>query len=357
MVDKIFYIPHHMLFNDIKSLSHSELREFLSANGHKPYRADQIRIWVFKQLMQTFEGMNVPAELCELLGSKFRIKSLKEEMKMESSDGTIKWLYKTSEGFPVETVMIPTETRASVCVSTQSGCAMGCVFCRTGCMGLNRSLEAGEIVEQIINVYRYFLDEKQDRTVTNVIFMGMGEPLMNLDAVHRACVCLHDQKTFSMGKGRLTISTSGVAPKIAEILERETPCQLAVSLVAADNETRSSLMPVNKTWNLDALLKAIDDYMKISGEWVTLEYILIKNKTCTPKAAKDLIRIVKPRRCKVNAIALNSNENSELEAPSEQEVSEFLEIVRAENVQINIRNPRGRDIFAACGQLANKVAV
>ncbi|MDR0516667.1 MAG: 23S rRNA (adenine(2503)-C(2))-methyltransferase RlmN [Fibromonadaceae bacterium] len=350
-----------MPFNDIKSLSHNELREFLAANGHKPYRAEQIRIWIFKQMMQTFEGMNVPAELCELLESKFSIKSLKEEMRMESSDGTVKWLYKTSDGVPVETVMIPTETRASVCVSTQSGCAMGCVFCRTGCMGLNRSLEAGEILEQIINVHKYFLNEKQDRMVTNVIFMGMGEPLMNIDAVHRACVCLHDQKTFSMGRGRLTVSTSGVAPKIAELLDIGTPCQLAVSLVAADNETRSSLMPVNKMWNLDELLSAIDSYMKQSGEWVTLEYILIKNKTCTRKAVKDLIRIVKPRRCKVNAIVLNNNENPELEAPSEQEVSEFLEAVRAESVQINIRNPRGRDILAACGQLANnplsKVAV
>jgi 23S rRNA (adenine2503-C2)-methyltransferase len=218
-------------------------------------------------------------------------------------------------------------------------------------MGLNRSLETGEILEQIINVYRYFGDSGE-RAVTNVIFMGMGEPLMNLDAVHRACVCLHDQKAFSMGKGRLTVSTSGVVPKIAELLERGTPCQLAVSLVAADDETRESLMPVNKMWNLTELLKAIDNYMEKSGEWVTLEYILIKDKTCTRAAAENLIRIVKPRRCKVNAIVLNNNDNPELQAPSEQEVNEFLETVRAKAVQINIRNPRGRDILAACGQLA-----
>jgi len=339
-----------MQFQDIKSLSQEELRQFLLDNGHKPYRAEQIRTWIFKQKMQTYEGLNVPAELCKLLEGSFRIKSLREELKMQSSDGTIKWLYKTADNLPVETVMIPTETRASVCVSTQSGCAMGCVFCRTGSMKLNRSLEAGEILEQIINTMK-------EKNVTNVIFMGMGEPLMNLDAVHRACVCLHDQKTFSMGKGRLTISTSGVVPKIAELLERGTPCQLAVSLVAADNETRESLMPVNKSWDLTELLKAIDNYMEKSGEWVTLEYILIKDKTCTETAAKNLIRIVKPRRCKVNAIVLNDNENPELQAPSEQEVNKFLEIVRAQSVQINIRNPRGRDILAACGQLSSKVAV
>jgi len=339
-----------MLFSDIKSLSHSELREFLYENGHKPYRAEQIRVWIFKQMMQTFDGLNVPAELCELLKSKFRIKSLSEEMKMESSDGTVKWLYKTADGFPVETVMIPTESRASVCVSTQSGCAMGCAFCRTAGMGLNRSLETGEILEQIINVMR-------ERTVTNVIFMGMGEPLMNLDAVHEACVRLHDQKAFSMGKGRLTVSTCGVVPRIAELLSRDTPCQLAVSLVAADNETRGSLMPVNKSWDLNELLKAIDSYTEQSDNWVTLEYILIKDKTCTPASAKNLVRIVKPRRCKVNAIVLNNNENPELLAPSEAEVAEFLGLVRAEQVQINIRNPRGRDILAACGQLAAKEAV
>jgi len=335
-----------MYFKDIKSLSRDELRQFLSDNGHKPYRADQIRIWLFKLFMQTYEGLNVPTELCKLLEDNFSIKSLKEELKMESTDGTVKWLYKTADDLPVETVMIPTETRASVCVSTQSGCAMGCAFCRTGRMGLNRSLEAGEILEQIINVCR-------DYKVTNVIFMGMGEPLVNLDAVHRACVCLHDQKAFAMGKGRLTISTSGVASGIAELLERNTPCHLAVSLVAADDKTRESLMPVNKRWNLTVLIEAIDNYLERSGEWVTLEYILIKDKTCTRTAAQDLIRIVKPRRCKVNAIVLNSNENPELQAPSEQEVNEFLEIVRAKAVQINIRNPRGRDIFAACGQLAS----
>jgi 23S rRNA (adenine2503-C2)-methyltransferase len=342
-----------MPFQDIKSLSREELRLFLSKNGHKPYRAEQIWVWLFKQMKQSYEGLNVPDELCKLLEENFRIKSLREEMKMESQDGTIKWLYKTVDNFPVETVMIPTETRASVCVSTQSGCAMNCAFCRTGAMGFNRSLEAGEILEQIMNVMR-------ERTVTNVIFMGMGEPFMNLDAVHRACVCLHDQKSFSMGRGRLTISTSGVAPKIKELLELGTPCQLAVSLVAADDETRNELMPVNKKWNLTELLKAIDYYLAQSGEWVTLEYILIKDKTCTKTAAENLIRIVKPRRCKVNAIVLNDNENSELQAPSEEEVDEFLEIVRAKSVQINIRNPRGRDIFAACGQLAsnfNKVVV
>jgi 23S rRNA (adenine2503-C2)-methyltransferase len=350
-----------MPLQDIKSFSHEELREFLSGYGHKPYRAEQIRTWLFKQMMQTYEGLNIPAELCRLLEQNFTIKSLKEEMKMESFDGTVKWLYKTQDDFPIETVMIPTETRASVCVSTQSGCAMNCAFCRTAGMGLNRSLEAGEILEQIINVYRYFKETESNRTVTNVIFMGMGEPLMNLDAVHKACVCLHDQKAFSMGKGRMTISTSGIVSKIPELLERGTPCQLAISLVAADNETRENLMPVNKMWNLTKLLKAMDNYMEKSGEWITLEYILIKNKTCTPKAAKDLVRIVKPRRCKVNAIVLNNNENPALQAPSEPEINEFLELVREEAVQINIRNPRGRDIFAACGQLAsnplNKVAI
>jgi 23S rRNA (adenine2503-C2)-methyltransferase len=226
---------------------------------------------------------------------------------------------------------------------------MNCAFCRTAKMGLKRSLEAGEILEQIICVM-------QSAEVTNIVFMGMGEPLNNLDAVDYACRVLHDQKAFGFGKGRLTVSTSGVVPKIRELVERGTPCHLALSLNGASDAVRGSVMPVNKTWPLAKLIEAVDFYLEATGEWVTLEYILIKGLTCTPEAAKDLIRLVKPRRCKVNAIVLNPSENQDLQPPELHEVESFLESVRAHNIQIHIRNPRGRDISAACGQLAHKTA-
>jgi 23S rRNA (adenine2503-C2)-methyltransferase len=184
--------------------------------------------------------------------------------------------------------------------------------------------------------------------------MGMGEPLNNLENVHRTCCTLHNQKLFNMGRKRMTISTSGVVPKIKELVDRNTPCCLAVSLNSTNNEQRSAVMPVNKTWPIEKLLEATDEYTKRTDNYVTFEFVLIKGTTCTKETAKELIRICAPRRCKVNAIALNDGDDPHLEAPSTEEVDQFLEIVRAANVQITMRNPRGRDILAACGQLAYK---
>jgi 23S rRNA (adenine2503-C2)-methyltransferase len=333
---------------DIKSVPLEQLTVWLASEGHKPYRAGQVYGWLFRQRALDFEEMtNIPPLLRMRLAETYRIQSLTETERQLSEDGTTKWLFQTHDGLFIETVLIPAMDRGTVCVSTQVGCAMNCAFCRTAKMGLKRSLEAGEILEQIIRVM-------QSAEVTNIVFMGMGEPLNNLDAVDYACRVLHDQKAFGFGKGRLTVSTSGVVPKIFELVERGTPCHLALSLNGASDAVRGTIMPVNKTWPLAKLIEAVDFYLEQTGEWVTLEYILIKGLTCTPEAAKDLIRLVKPRRCKVNAIALNPSENQDLQAPSESEIEEFLASVRAHNIQIHIRNPRGRDISAACGQLAHK---
>jgi 23S rRNA (adenine2503-C2)-methyltransferase len=339
---------------DIKSLTQEQLCDWLAAAGHKPYRAEQVRGWLFRQLALSFEEMaNIPPMLRMQLAQEFRVQSLQEAGRQASSDGTTKWLFTTHDGLAIETVLIPAGERGTVCVSTQAGCAMGCAFCRTAKMGLKRSLEAGEILEQIIRVMKAGGDVAH-REVTNIVFMGMGEPLNNLDAVDLACRTLHDQKAFGLGRGRLTVSTSGVVPRILELVERGTPCQLALSLNGASDAVRGSIMPVNKTWPLAKLMEAIDAYLAATGEWVTLEYILIKDLTCTPQAARDLVKLVKPRRCKVNAIVLNASENTDLAPPSEAEVEAFLDAVRAHHIQIHIRSPRGRDIQAACGQLATQ---
>ena len=258
----------------------------------------------------------------------------------------------------IETVLIPTNDRFSVCVSTQIGCAQNCAFCRTAKMGFIRNLEAGEILEEIIRV-NWYLEETGTKhsdgslaKVTNIIFMGMGEPLNNLEQVHRVCCTLHHQKLFNLGRKRMTISTSGVVPKIKELVDRNTPCCLAVSLNSTNDERRSAVMPVNKVWNIAKLLEATDEYTKRTGNYVTFEFVLMKGITCSEEAAKELIRICAPRRCKVNAIVLNDGDDPTLEAPSLEEIDHFLEIVRKAEVQITIRNPRGRDILAACGQLA-----
>jgi len=350
-----FYLCAAVAYIDIKTLTDVEMQEWLANAGHKSYRVDQIRGWLFRSKVRSYEEMaNIPPALRAQLAQSFKIQSLEKATESRSIDGTIKWLYRTHDGHHIETVLIPTDTRASVCVSTQVGCAMGCTFCRTSKMGLVRNLEAGEILEQILRVYWHLQDEGTGREVTNIIFMGMGEPLMNLEQVHRTCVTLHDQKLFNLGRKRMTVSTSGVVPRIAELVDRATPCCLAVSLNSTNDDMRSSVMPVNKSWNLEKLFSAIDDYTRRTDESVTLEFVLIKDVTCTPTAARELLRLTQQRKVKVNAIVLNDGDDPTLGAPTQEEIDRFLEIVRAGNVLITLRNPRGRDIKAACGQLAYK---
>lgn len=345
--------------SDIKTLTEEELKNWLKEVGEKPFRADQIRNRLFCGQVKSFNEMEtIPAALREKLSANFRITSLEEAKRLISVDGTVKWLYQTHDGHHIETVLIPTNDRFSVCVSTQIGCAQNCAFCRTAKMGFIRNLEAGEILEEIIRV-NWYLEETGTKhsdgsiaKVTNIIFMGMGEPLNNLEQVHRVCCTLHHQKLFNLGRKRMTISTSGVVPKIKELVDRNTPCCLAVSLNSTNDERRSAVMPVNKVWNIAKLLEATDEYTRRTGNYVTFEFVLMKGITCSEEAAKELIRICAPRRCKVNAIVLNDGDDPTLEAPSLEEIDHFLEIVRKAEVQITIRNPRGRDILAACGQLA-----
>lgn len=348
-------------FKNIKSLTLDELKTWLKSVGEKPFRAEQVQNWLFCNQVQSVEEMvNISPSLQAKLSEAFQIHSFKEISRDESVDGTIKWLFQTHDNHYIETVMIPKSKRFSVCVSTQIGCAMKCTFCRTAKMGFIRNLEAGEILEEIIRVNWYLKEAKilnnegNQAEVTNIIFMGMGEPLNNLENVHRTCCTLHNQKLFNMGRKRMTVSTSGIVPKIKELVDRNTPCCLAVSLNSTSNEQRSAVMPVNRIWPIEALLEATDEYTRRTDNHVTFEFVLIKGLTCTKEAAKELIRICAPRRCKVNAIALNDGDDPNLQAPSAEEIDRFLEIVRAADVQITMRNPRGRDILAACGQLAYK---
>ena len=222
---------------NIKTLTTDELKAWLRDVDEKPYRADQIQKWLFCQQVRSYDEMvNISPALREKMAKQFTLCGLKEDQRSVSVDGTVKWLFETEDGHHIETVMIPANGRYSVCVSTQVGCAMNCAFCRTAKMGFTRNLEAGEILEEIINVNWYLKDngfmneEGGVAQVTNIIFMGMGEPLNNLENVHRVCCTLHNQKLFNMGAKRMTVSTSGVVPKIKELVDRNTPCCLAVSL-------------------------------------------------------------------------------------------------------------------------------
>jgi 23S rRNA (adenine2503-C2)-methyltransferase len=328
------------------------LEDFAAEQGQPRYRARQIREWMFRGLEADFRRMsNLPKPWVEALGEKARVSVLRERSLQESADGTRKWALETPDGHVFETVLIPTESRRSLCVSSQIGCAMGCVFCRTASMGFLRNLTLGEILEQVLWANR-FLKERDGSHVTNVIFMGMGEPLLNLENVARACEILNDENGFGIGKAHITVSTSGVAPKILEWAERAPDFKLAVSLNGSNDAMRSALMPVNRRWNLEALLAAADEYIRLTGQVLTFEYVLIRGKTCTPEAAAELRRIASHRHCKINLIPLNRGEDPALQPPTEEEILAFEALVRRGGYEVLRRRPRGPDILAACGQLA-----
>jgi len=328
------------------------LCDFAVETGETRYRGRQIREWMLQHLETDFRKMsNLPQKLIESLEEKAVVATLRERSRQDSIDGTRKWALETQDGHVFETVLIPTETRRSLCVSSQIGCAMGCTFCRTATMGFIRNLTLGEILEQVLWVNR-FLHDLDGTHVTNVIFMGMGEPLHNLENVALACETLNAQDGFGIGKDRITVSTSGIVPKILEWAQRAPDFKLAISLNGSNDALRSSLMPVNRRWNIEALLAAADEYIEITGQKLTFEYILIRNKTCTPEAARELKRIASQRNCKVNLIPLNRGEDPELQAPSEEEIQAFEAILRQGDYEVLRRRPRGPDIFAACGQLA-----
>jgi|TARA_B110000483_G_scaffold240830_1_gene322344 23S rRNA (adenine2503-C2)-methyltransferase len=338
---------------DLKSLSETEVKSLFKDMGHKPFRADQVLHWIYNRSAKSFDEMdNVPKAVRDDLNERAFLRSLEEVGCEESMDGTVKWLFKTLDGYFIETVLIPRLERNSVCVSTQVGCAMGCKFCRTARMGLKRHLNAGEILEQFIKTNEWLAKENQV-PLTNIIYMGMGEPLHNYNHVKTSVNWLHHQKYFGLSRKRITISTSGVVPNIQAMADDRLPANLAVSLNGTNDEMRKSIMPITDRYPLDKLLEAVDNFIKEMERGVTFEYILIKDITCTPQAAKELLKIIRPRKVKVNAIVINESDDPNLLPPSPEEIEEFMQIIREGNEIITIRQPRGRDIKAACGQLAH----
>ena len=330
-----------------------ELEALIKEMGQPPFRARQLRDWLFGSFESDFGKMsNLPKELQQALEAKATCRVLQVKANQTSSDGTSKWVFATQDGHFFETVLIPTEDRRSLCVSSQIGCAMGCTFCRTATMGFIRNLTLGEILEQAWFVTRHLKDTEGPKArLSNIIFMGMGEPLLNLENVALACERLNSQDGFGIAKDKITVSTSGVAPKILEWGKRAPDFKLAISLNGSNDTVRSELMPINRRYNIDTLLTTADEYIRLTGQKLTFEYILIKDKTCTPASARELKRIASHRHCKINLIPLNQG-NPEMQAPDEAEIAEFERILAQGDFQVLRRRPRGPDIYAACGQLA-----
>ncbi len=335
---------------DIKSLSLVEMREWFKELGEKSFHANQVYRWLYVQKVKTFEEMtNLSKSLRDKLIKYAEITTLKIDHTAKSKDGTIKIRYELSDGEKIETVLIPDRKRLTICISSQVGCAVGCKFCFTAKMGIRRNLTTSEILDQVL-----IASELEGiNPITNIVFMGMGEPLNNLENVITASQIFLDDLGFNFSKKRLTLSTSGIVPNLIKLREK-TKVRLAISLNASNNEQRDSLIPINKKWNIETLIAALNSIEYENSEYITLEYVIIKNINDSDEDAYRVFDIVQKLipPVKVNVIPFNEHEGiARFKRPSNKRITSFHQILYKAGVDVLQRVSRGDDIGAACGQL------
>jgi 23S rRNA (adenine2503-C2)-methyltransferase len=333
---------------DLVGMTVQELEAFMASYGKERYRSVQIMQWLHQKLAWDFDAMtNVSKALRKELSSQARIARPKLVSVTGSLDGTKKFLFELDDGCRIETVIIPGEQHDTLCISSQVGCAMGCRFCRTAEMGFVRNLEPGEIVSQFLEVRR----QDPARAITNVVFMGMGEPLANLDGVVKAIKIFVHPNGPQVSWRRLTVSTSGIVPAIY-MLGKTIRAKLAVSLNAVTDEQRNLIMPINKKYPLAELLTAMRNYPLSRGDRVTVEYVLIRGLNDSDADARQLVRLLNTVKAKVNLIPFNDELSKDFKRPEADRVERFQDILLSKSLMAMIRKSRGRDILAACGQLA-----
>ena len=326
-----------------------ELRAAFASAGTPAFRASQVARWVYGRRARDFAAMaNLPAKLRAALASEWRTHSLERIAVHGAADGTRKLVLGTVDGARIEAVLIPEARRQTLCVSSQVGCSLDCSFCATGRMGLGRNLHADEIVDQALHAAE--LLDADGRALTHVVFMGMGEPLLNLKNVVQAIRVLTHPDAFALAPRRITVSTAGVAPKIAE-LGKAVPVRLALSLHAARDELRDVLVPLNRRFPIAELLEACAAFPTPKRERLSFEYTLIASVNDSPDDARALAALARRANAKVNLIPLNEHPGTAYRRPSEARMDAFLGVLAAERVTATLRRARGDDIFAACGQL------
>lgn len=337
----------------LTDLSREELTELVAAWGEKPYRAHQLWSWLYVRLAPTPESMSdLPKPFRQRLMEQAKPWLPQVRDHRLSSDGTEKWLLALEDGQCVETVHIPDQERGTLCISTQAGCALNCAFCHTGQQGFARNLTTGEIVGQVVLARAAV--EAAGRKLTNVVMMGMGEPLYNFAAVAKAAKILMDGNGLAFGTRKLTLSTAGVVPVLHEVA-RELACNLAISLHAVRDEVRDILVPLNRKFPLAALRQAALSYPLKANRRIFWEYVLLRGVNDTPADARNLIRFLHGIPSKVNLIPFNPWPGSAYEAPEEQTALDFQEILRQAGLVAILRESRGKDIAAACGQLKGEL--
>ena len=332
----------------------NELRQALPADA-PPFRADQLYHALYRdKASDLVQITTLPAKIRTELAATSEVGLPTVQSRFESIDGTRRYLLTLQDSLTVETVLMPEGDRDTVCISSQVGCPVDCKFCMTALMGLERSLTAGEIVGQVLFVARdnnLLVDSKR----FNIVMMGMGEPLLNLPNVLKATRILTDPEGVGMSERRITLSTSGIIPRIAELGQAEVRPKLAISLNASTEEMRQELMPITRKWHLKDLIEACREYPLRPWEKLTFEYVLLKDVNDTDADARRVVRLLANLNCKVNLIALNPGPGIPYETPLPERVASFQDIVRR-SIPCFIRRPRGLDIFAACGQLKRNLS-
>ena len=346
---------------DIRGLSLEEIKSIINIEGKESFRAGQVFHWVQARAAQSWSEMaNIGPAVRKMLAEKTCLQPLELVRERASRDGTRKFLWRLADDNSVESVLLYhrgdiTKARYTVCLSTQVGCAMGCVFCATGKLGFKRNLTTGEIVAQVLDITSHRRNEEPGFKVGNLVYMGMGEPLLNLPTVIKSIKILNHKAGQNIGIRRITVSTCGLVPQIEELAGLGLDIVLAVSLHAPTNELRNRIMPINKKYPLEELIAACRRYIEKTGRRVSFEYALIKNFNDSPREAKLLSRLLQGVKANVNVIPVNAVKGNEILRPGTKEIRGFVRLLKELGVNAVLREEKGSDIEAACGQLAGKM--
>ncbi len=340
--------------NNIRHLSQDEIKAFFTEKGEQAFRAKQVYEWLWKKSAHSFEAMtNLSKGTRELLDQHFVINAACVDNFQVSSDRTIKSAFRLHDGNIVEGVLIPTDTRMTACISSQVGCSLTCKFCATGRLARLRNLDADEIVDQVVLIKKQ-AEENYNQPLTNIVYMGMGEPLLNYRSVLESVEKITSPEGLGMSPQRITVSTAGIAKMIKKLGDDEVKFNLALSLHAANDEKRNKIMPINEQNALDSLEEALNYFYDKTGTRVTFEFIVFRDFNDSPRDAQELAQFCRKVTAKVNIIEYNPIDDGEFQQTLPQRLDVFKNILEDKGVIVNVRRSRGKDIDAACGQLANK---
>lgn len=342
----------------IYGLTKEELIDWLQENGEKKFRANQLWEWLYeKRVMEFSEMTNLSKGLIKKLEDSFVINPLNQLILQEAQDGTVKYLFELPDKHMIETVLMRQEYGMSVCVTTQVGCNIGCTFCASGLLKKKRDLTTGEIVAQIMMVQHYFDLQENDERVSHVVVMGIGEPFDNYDNVIRFLRVINDPKGLAIGARHITVSTSGLAPKIKEFADNGLQVNLAISLHGPNNDVRTSIMRINRSFPIEKLMEAVDEYLAKTNRRITFEYIMLHDINDRPEHAKQLADLLKDKKklAYVNLIPYNPvSEHDQYSRSKKADVLKFYDVLKKNGINCVIRKEHGTDIDAACGQLRSK---